>query len=189
MRARSAILALFVLALCSTVTIAQEEYPRNGRPAPNAVDALVPPLPTAAERRLADLASTIGDAVVIVLDAKASWDSPDRGRAFLMQGGRVAATYGAVFLVKTLFHRERPCHALFSFHGYNESGVCGADQPFFSLPSGHTAVAFQARGGPRLAFVLPISVGVGGLRIAAGKHWLTDVLAGGGIGLATSFIR
>ena len=63
----------------------------------------------------------------------------------------------------------------------------GSDRlSFYSM---HTAMAFQTLGGPRLAVALPVSVGTGGLRVAAGKHWLTDVLVGAGVGALTSRIR
>jgi membrane-associated phospholipid phosphatase len=53
----------------------------------------------------------------------------------------------------------------------------------------HTALAFSAVGGKRLAFTLPLAISTGGLRVAAGKHYVTDVLTGAAIGYATSFIR
>lgn len=139
-------------------------------------------LPTAGERKAADIASWATVGTLVVLDLKASFDKCDGDscyHALVFTGLRVGATYGAVFVVKSLLHRERPC----AYYG------CGSDNPNFSMPSGHTALAFSTLGGPRLAFMLPLSVGTGGLRVAAGKHYLTDTVVGALIGLGTSRIR
>ena len=144
-----------------------------------AIDKWTPALPTKAERRVADAVSWATAIADVALDAKDSWDSEDRRRAFALQGVRVGVTYGAVFAVKTLVHRKRPCAPT----------SCGHDNPDFSFYSAHTALAFQTLGGPRLVFSLPLAVSTGGLRVAANKHWLTDVLAGAAIGAATSRIR
>lgn len=144
------------------------------------VDTLVHPLPTQTERTVADVASWATAMSAIALDAKTSWDSPDRLRAFEMQGLRTGATYGLVFLAKTLVGRERPCAA---------SDSCGIDNPDYSFFSGHTAIAFSTLGGPKWQVALPLAVSTGGLRVAAGKHWLTDVLVGAAVGSLTSRIR
>lgn len=145
------------------------------------IDKLTPPLPTASERKIADIASWGTVLAAVALDAKSSWDAPDRKRALILQGTRVGITYGAVFLVKTLIHRERPCAP---------SSSCGTDNPDFSFYSAHTALAFSTIGGPRLAFALPLSIGTGGLRVAGGKHYLSDVLVGAGAGWLTGrFVR
>lgn len=143
------------------------------------VDHLTPALPTQSERHIADIASYVTVGLNIALDTKASWDSPERGRAFAMQGVRLGVTFGAAQLTKVLVHRERPCYP----------SDCGIDSPTSSFYSMHTAYAFQALGGPRLAISLPLAIGTGGLRIAADKHYLTDVLVGAGVGWATSHIR
>jgi membrane-associated phospholipid phosphatase len=143
-----------------------------------AFDTWTPPLPTHGERVAADAVSWATSLSAVALDAKASWDAPDRLRAFELQGVRVGITYGAVFLAKTLVHRERPC-----------APACGADNPDYSFYSGHTAIAFASMGGARLAISLPLAVSTAGLRVAAGKHWLTDVLVGAGAGALTSRIR
>jgi membrane-associated phospholipid phosphatase len=93
---------------------------------------------------------------------------------------RLGLTYGASQLVKMLVHRQRPCAP---------SNTCGIDTPDASFYSMHTAFAFETLGGPRLAVALPLSIGTGGLRIAANKHWLSDVLVGAAVGAATSRIR
>jgi len=135
-------------------------------------------LPTASERRIADIASWGTVLTVVALDTQTSWKAPDPGHAFLLEGLRLGTTYGVVFLAKSLIHRDRPC-----------APDCGIDNPESSFFSGHTAGAFQTIGGPRLAFSLPFAVSTGTLRVAAGKHWVTDTLVGAGVGLLTSRIR
>lgn len=145
---------------------------------PLAVDGLTPSLPNATARTVADVASWGTVAAAELLDTKASWDAPNRLHAFEMQGARVGVTYAAVFAAKLLTHRARPC-----------APDCGIDNPDYSFFSGHTALAFSTLGGPRLAFSLPLAVSTGGLRVAAGKHYLTDVLAGAAVGALTSRLR
>jgi membrane-associated phospholipid phosphatase len=138
------------------------------------IDKLTPPLPTAGERKAADLASWGTVLAAVALDAKASWDAPDRKRAFLLQGARIGIAQGLTFGLKKLVQRERPC----------APHDCGMDNPDFSFPSGHAMLAGTSYGGPRLAFSVPLIVGTGGLRIAANKHWFTDTAAGALIGMA-----
>lgn len=156
---------------------------------PLAVDRPFHALPTANERKAADYLSWATVVSSVLLDTKASWDghcSPVKSgdhadqvvRCFELQGARVGATYGLVFAAKLLLKRERPCAP--------DCGGDVADQSFFS---GHTALAFSTLGGPRLAFALPLAVGTGGLRIAAGKHYFSDVAVGSLAGLLTSRIR
>lgn len=136
------------------------------------LDKLTPALPTAGERRAASIASWVTVGTLIALDTRASWKSEDRSHALNMQAARLFATWTMASLAKGLANRERPD---------------GSDrQSFYSM---HTAMAFQTLGGPRVAFALPVSVGTGGLRVAAGKHWLTDVLVGAGVGALTSRLR
>ena len=99
-------------------------------------------------------------------------------RALVMSGIRLGVTAGVATALKVAVHRTRPC-----------APSCGADNPNFSFPSGHTAFAFSAMGGGRASVMLPLAVGTGGLRVAAGKHWLTDTLAGAALGWVTSGIR
>lgn len=129
-------------------------------------------LPTAGERRAADVASYVTLGTVMALDVRAAWKSQDRAHALQMLGARALVTYAWASIAKGLTQRVRPD---------------GSDaQSFYSM---HTAMAFQTLGGPRLAFVLPLSGSTGGLRVAAGKHWVTDVLVGAGVGALTSRIR
>jgi len=138
-----------------------------------------PQLPASGQRRAADIASWVTVVAAVTLDTRASGEAPDRERALVRQGIRLGVTAGVVFAAKRFVHRARPC----------APDGCGADDPDQSFFSGHAATAFQARRGPRLAVFLPLAISTGGLRVAAGKHWLTDALVGAGVGYAVSFIR
>ncbi len=129
-------------------------------------------------QRISDWASwgTVG--VSIALDTKASWESQDRSRAFILQGVRIGVTNITVALLKHFYPSDRPCRP-----------DCGIDEADRGFPSGHTANSFSTIGGSRLVFTVPLSVGTGVLRVAANKHTITQVLAGAGIGLLTSRIR
>lgn len=147
-------------------------------------DRLTPSLPTAGERHAADIASWGTAIAAVTLDGVATWRQHCRSQwdecegAIVRSGLRVGITYGAAFLVKRIVQRSRPC-----------APDCGIDDPSSSFYSAHTAIAFSTVGGSRLAFSLPLAVGTGGLRVAAGKHWLTDTLVGAGAGLLVSRIR
>lgn len=134
------------------------------------VDKLTPALPTVTEQRVADIASWVTAGTLVGYDAVRSWQQGSRSRWMLL--ARTSVTAGAVLGLKSLVQRDRPC-----------SPVCGADNPHFSMPSGHTAFAFSA------SVNVPLAATTGGLRIAANKHWLTDTLTGAAIGWATSHIR
>lgn len=148
------------------------------------LDHLTPPLSTSTARDAADVASWVSVAAAVALDAHATWNTHCQGSwdacegALVRSGLRLGVTYGAVFLIKKLVHRERPCGI-----------ACGLDDRYASFYSAHTALAFSTLGGPRLAVSLPLAIGTGSLRIAAGKHYLTDVLAGAAVGALTSRIR
>lgn len=163
---------------------------RAGAPA---LDRWTPPLPTPGERRAAEIASNVTVYTLLALDVVDAFRSEHRTRALVLTGVRVGATQGASFGLKKLFSRRRPCSYGLSgspeVHGYNYAESCGSDDPDYSMPSGHSATAWSTLGGPRLAITVPLSVSTQGLRVAAGKHWLTDTLVGAGIGLATSRIR
>lgn len=135
-------------------------------------------LPTESAQRAADLASWGTVLADVALDTRASWQAPDRRQAFEKQALRVGVTYAVVFAAKLLIHRERPC-----------SPNCGKSNPHMSFFSGHTALAFSTVGGPHLSVSLPLASVTGGLRLAAKKHWPTDVLTGAAVGLLTSRIR
>lgn len=119
------------------------------------------------------VASNLTLAATVAIDSVASWRSDQRGRAFAQQGLRVGVALGLSALMKTLVHRDRPC-----------APACGAERPDASFWSGHTALAFASTGA-HLSVTIPLASGTGVFRIAGGKHWTTDVLAGAGAGLAS----
>lgn len=150
---------------------------------PLAIDHLAGSLPTASQRRAADLVSWGTVLGSLTIDGVHTWQSCRDARDACPRTATLAAvrtvtTLGATTALKMLVRRTRPC-----------APSCGSDNPDYSFPSGHTAWAFAAMGGGRVSVMLPLAIGSGGLRVAAGKHYLTDVLAGAGIGLAVSRIR
>lgn len=67
----------------------------------------------------------------------------------------------------------------------------GSRDQYKSLPSGHASLAFAvftpfAEGYSRWIYVLPASVAAG--RVIQNKHWVSDVVVGGGIGLLTGLL-
>ena len=134
--------------------------------------------PSPAARTAADVASWVTAGTLVALDTQTSWDCVDRAHCFAMQGIRTGVVYGVVLTAKFTLHRLRPC-----------APDCGIDRPDTSFFSGHTALAFSTRGGVRAAVYVPLALSTGGLRVAAGKHWISDTLVGAGVGYAASFIR
>lgn len=147
------------------------------------VDRLTPAIPSEAGRKAAAIVSwttlAAGMGVDLVGDMAGCRGRGDCAGTAGWAAARVGATTGAVLALKFAVHRTRPCAP------YD----CGGDRPDTSFPSGHTAYAFSATGGRRVQVTVPLAITTGGLRVAGGKHWLTDVLAGAGIGWATSHIR
>lgn len=106
-------------------------------------------------------------------------------------GETIAAAYAATGWLKVALGRERPVL-------YTADAPAAADDPDSqrSLPSGHTAAAFGAAvsylvvsGRQQLphrtrnaVLLFGGAATVGALRVAAGRHFPTDVLAGAGIG-------
>jgi membrane-associated phospholipid phosphatase len=109
-----------------------------------------------------------------------------------------AAAGLAVNLLKNLTSRERPAQ--------RACATCAESEPNVSFPSGHTAVAFTGAalvcsqhkeralygggGADDTACVTSLALaGVTGLlRISADRHYMTDVLAGSAIGLASGYL-
>jgi len=162
---------LILIALLATAT------PAAAQPVP--IDHWTPPLQSESERQIASVISWATVITNVALDTWVSWKAPDRTRAFLLQGTRIGATELAVFSLKKAVQRERPC----------APSSCGAENPSYSLPSGHMALSCSTLGGPGVGISLALDLGTGWGRIAGGKHWLTDVAAGCAIGLVTSRIR
>lgn len=140
-------------------------------------------LPTTGERQAADIASYITLGVELAMDTKASWDCPDRARCLWMQLLRDGTTYGLSEVIKRTVHEKRPCEP-----------ACGVDSGTGSFPSMHMAFAFSTvdfmgKSKPRIVASLSLAVGTGEGRVLAGKHNWWDVIAGAGLGFATSWIR
>ena len=107
-----------------------------------------------------------------------AWQAEDRADAFKTLGLQAAVSQGITLAVKYSVHRARPCAPL----------TCGSDAPYRSMLSGHmnTSTALMSR--KYLAIALPLTMETGYLRIAANRHYLTDVLAGLAAGLVTQAI-
>lgn len=114
--------------------------------------------------RLSDVAvwANIGAETIASLRAER------RGRALGCQALQTGLVLGVTELTKALAHRTRPD---------------GSDRKSFY--SGHTALAFVNTGW-RYQVSVPIALGVGYLRPAANRHYITDVLVGAGAGVLAS---
>lgn len=109
-------------------------------------------------------------------------------------------TNGILQWTKFLVHRARP---YMYFDGYSQAKVDAGDWNC-SFPSGHTGMSFSGAAFTTSVFchsfpnskwkaaVAGFSFGIaaltGGLRMASGNHFFTDVLAGATIGTACGFI-
>lgn len=122
----------------------------------------------AANRPIADSISNWVVAANIGADTIKSWRSADRRDAFTCQAIRIGATLGAAELAKRVIHRRRPDGS--------------DDKSFYSM---HTALAMQASGW-RVQAGIPIAIGAGYFRMAADRHYLTDVAVGAAAGLLAS---
>jgi len=136
--------------------------PSVARTQPTILD---PPNPTWSNTNAANIASYIPVAASIVYDSYKSYKSQDRKHAFLMQGIRTGSNLGAAELIKLVVHRIRPDLS---------------DNK--SFPSEHTELSAM---GTSIAVSIPLAAGTGYLRMAANKHFLTDTIAGLGIGFLT----
>ncbi len=128
------------------------------------------------------------------LSRSGDWNGALDDATLIVQG--VAASAAANQLVKFTAGRRRPYA-----HADPRPFADDPDQNV-SFYSGHTALAFSTvvststvmyrRGSPYAPWVLgiglPAAAGVGVLRIAADKHYLTDVLTGALVGSAISFL-
>ncbi len=102
--------------------------------------------------------------------------------ASLASAKALAISFAAVEGIKQLAGRARP------FTGEGSASFQpfpGRDDRYRSLPSGHTAAAFAAvtpfaERYSRWLYLVPAAVAVG--RVAQDRHWVTDVVLGGGIG-------
>lgn len=90
--------------------------------------------------------------------------------------------------LKYLAGRSRP----FNDQGaYDFQPFPGSRDQFKSLPSGHASLAFAlftpfAEEYSRWIYIVPLSVAAG--RVYQNKHWLSDVVLGGGIGFISGYL-
>lgn len=96
----------------------------------------------------------------------------------------LGTTYLVQRLIKPIFRRQRP-------YVGRELVVVGVRTTDASFPSGHAASSFAAATAlaafyPKTApLVFSLAAGVGVSRVHLGHHFPSDVVVGGGIGLAT----
>lgn len=119
-----------------------------------------------------------------------------RGNAAVLVNAAVWSTAASEWL-KIAFHRSRPVL-------YTADAPAAADDPDNreSLPSGHTTLAFATatayavmaerqhlpHAGRNTALLYIGATGVAALRVAGGKHFPTDVLAGAALGAGVGWL-
>ncbi len=122
------------------------------------------------------------------------------GQDSLMIFETYAATYLATNLLKIAIHRRRPL----TFNNEFDKEARFAGDARLSFPSGHSSMSFAAaatlavmleyRHGDSLGTYLGSGLGfaaattVAALRVIAGKHFLSDVLAGAALGTAIGLL-
>lgn len=159
---------LFALALVLSATTV------DAQPVP--IDRLAPAW-SVQHRHLAEFASNVTLWSTVAIDTWDAAHAAEPKRALFTEGIRDGSVMALGVVVKVLVHRTRPC-----------APDCGVDDPHYSFWSGHTALAF-ASSGRRVQITIPLAASTGYFRIAADKHWLTDTLAGAGIGALVSRLR
>ncbi len=102
-------------------------------------------------------------------------------------------TVGVNQVAKALFNRNRP--VLYSEDAMEAQGIVNSHR---SMYSGHTAASFALgtsyylsmsdKKGFDRSWPLISSAVIGAMRLAAGKHFPTDVLVGAVLGIATSMV-
>lgn len=128
------------------------------------------PAAWSSHRKIADVASTAAVAANISGEVVAAWREPNRGHALGCVALRNGIVIGATELTKAIVHRTRPD---------------GSDDKSFY--SEHTALAMLNTGW-EFQVSIPIAIGAGYGRAAAGKHYGTDILVGAGVGILASKI-
>ncbi len=146
----------------------------------------------ATERDAWDVASTV---VTLTLAGATWWDEVRRPKGIHRLAASLEASSwaaGITGLAKVIIGRERP--VLYTRDAVEAADVSGNQR---SLPSGHTALAFalatsywlsaEDRATPHyLALVAAATVGA--MRVAAGRHFPSDVVAGAAVGVGTAVV-
>jgi len=137
----------------------------------------------------ASVSDLAGEKAVLLPAVAVAWGA---GRFLLRDEGLQSAAFASakalavsfvtVEGIKQLAGRARPStgEGSASFNPFP-----GGDDRYRSLPSGHTAAAFAAvtpfaERYSRWLYLIPAAVAVG--RVSQDRHWVTDVVLGGGIG-------
>ncbi len=136
------------------------------------------------------------DVLLIGLGGTTLWDTwrgPDGPRRSIITLEAVAWSLGVVELSKALIGRERPVM-------YTDDAIEAADKVknLRSMPSGHTALAFAfatsywlnnpERGVAPKVLAIVAAAGVGVSRVAAAKHFPSDVVVGAALGTLSAVV-
>lgn len=132
---------------------------------------------------------------ILLLGPREEW-----GELGAMYGETLLLAYGMKELGKALISRPRPG---MYFPGYPQESIEDGEWDE-SFPSGHVALAFAGATyaayvlaarfpgsrilGPAIATGYALALGTAACRVASGDHFLTDVLAGAGIGSLCGFL-
>jgi undecaprenyl-diphosphatase len=134
-------------------------------------------------------ATRLGDGWLWLLAAAVLAASGDQGLRVLAAGAVAAALANALLvLVKRRVRRPRPCDRATSAH-FDARPLAWFPSDRFSFPSGHALNSFAIGSVIALAFpaaavpVLAVAASVAASRVVLRLHWLSDVLAGAGVGL------
>lgn len=139
-------------------------------------------LPTANEKKAADIASYFTLGAGMALDAKSCMDSVDRKHCFEMMGIRNVVALAATQVIKKVVKRPRPC----------APSECGIDSNDSDVPSGHAWFAFATmnfKENKGFAVNLSLALGTVAGRKLSNKHDKIGLAAGIAGGILNSFIR
>ncbi|HZS61959.1 MAG TPA: phosphatase PAP2 family protein [Gemmatimonadaceae bacterium] len=113
-------------------------------------------------------------------------------RAIFLSGSITAAGIGGEVL-KLIIRRERPgtMNGVYAFRAFSDHLFSSRN---FGMPSSHAVIAFS--GAAAMSILFPeatgvwyaLAIGCGVTRVLSGAHFLSDVIAGAAIGIATSIV-
>jgi membrane-associated phospholipid phosphatase len=156
----------------------------------------VPPIDRwviATERRGWDIASTVGELGIAAGTWIEMYRRPDGVRHVAASFEAAAWTFGIGQLSKAIIDRNRPIL-------YTEDAVEAALEvdSHRSMPSGHTSISFALATSYWLSmdhkkglgrwWPIIAAAGVGAMRMAAARHFTTDVLLGAALGTGTAIV-